>query len=831
MDVNKNLEIETTGEENEGPSLNFQTIYQAVVLNWPWFLLSIIVCIGISYTYLRYTTPIYQAYAKFLVKEESRGGYRGGSLGNMSDLGIISNSTGFDNEIEILHSHSLATRAVKDLKLYVNYTMEGKIKDHIVYKKQPITVDIDATHLNQLNAPITLTITRKGSQYEINGTYYVPITENSSEGPFTISKKFNSLPATVYTRAGILTFSANEKYILKEGDVENVVIKSPQSQAYKYTGALAITPTSKTTTIAQLVLTDEVPQRAIDYLNRLLTVYNLQANEDKNAVALQTEKFINKRLEKINTELGATEGDLENYKQKNNMVELKLNATRSLSNQDATSKQLTEIETQIALLNSVVDFMFESKRAFQILPSNIGLTDPSSVQLIGKYNELVLERNRLLRSASENSPVVEPITEQLTELTENIGRAIKQTRRNLEIQRDAIYSEYQKFNSEIAETPEQERMLTQIGRQQEVKSSLYLILLQKREENSISLAATADKGKMIDEPQFGGQVSPKSTNIYLMGLLAGIAIPAIFIFLIRFMRYKIEGHDDVVKLTKLPIIGDVAIASEKAKTKANIVVQANKNNQIEEIFRSIRTNLQFILSEGQKVVIFTSGDSGEGKTFNCANLAVSFALLNKKVLIVGLDIRKPRLSELFERHDHTHGISSLLVKANPTYEEIKAQIVPSGINDNLELLMAGPIPPNPTELLTNKSLDIIFNHLREHYDYILVDTAPIGLVTDTFHIGRVADATVYICRADHTPKASLSVINEIAKEKKLPKVSIVINGIDMSKKKYGYMYGYGKYGKYGKFGRNHYGSYGNYGNYGNYANIHYGNKDDDSIKR
>lgn len=828
MDVNKNFDIETTNEEEESSSFNFQTIYQAFILNWQWFLLSIIICLGASYLYLRYTTPTYQAFAKFLIKEGNNRGYRG-TLSNMTEFGMISNSTGFENEIEILHSHSIATHAVRDLKIYVNYSMEGRIKDHILYKKQPITVDIDATSLEKLNSPINLTIMRNGTIYEVEGTYYVPINDNSNEDPFTIKRKFSSLPATLHTRAGIISLTANNGYTLNDGEIEKVSITSPRFCAYKYTGSLTITPASKTTTIAQMQLIDEIPQRAIDYLNQLVIVYNQQANEDKNAVALQTEKFINSRLEKISTELGATEGQLEDYKQRNNMIEFKLNAGQSLGNQNEAYKRLTEMETQIALLNSVAEFMNESGRNLQVLPSNVGLSDGSSTQLINKYNELVLERNRLLRSASENSPVVETITEEITELRTNIRRAINQTRKNLDIQRDAIYSEFAKYNTKIAETPEQERILTQIGRQQEVKSGLYLMLLQKREENSISLAATADKGKMIDEPQFGGQVSPKSSMIMLIGLLVGFAIPALLVFLIRFLRYRIEGHDDVARLTKLPIIGDVAIASDKVKSKANIVVQENKNNHIEEIFRSIRTNLQFTLSEGQKTIMFTSGESGEGKTFNCANLAVSFALLNKKVLIVGLDIRKPRLAELFEVKDHHHGITPLLVKNNPTYEEIKTQIVPSGINDNLELLMAGPIPPNPTELLSHKSLDIIFNHLREHYDYILIDTAPIGLVTDTFQIGRIADTTIYICRADYTPKASLAIINNIAKEKKLPKVSIVINGIDMSKKKYGYMYGYGKYGKYSKYGRSGY--YSNYGGYGNYANSHYGNKNDDSLKR
>ncbi|MFA6832710.1 MAG: polysaccharide biosynthesis tyrosine autokinase, partial [Bacteroidaceae bacterium] len=450
------------------------------------------------------------------------------------------------------------------------------------------------------------------------------------------------------------------------------------------------------------------------------------------------------------------------------------------------------------------------------------------------YNQLALQRNRLLRSASETSPTVTPITSQMDELNNTIKRAMNQSKRNLEIQRNSVASQYGKYQGLIQASPEQERILTQIGRQQDVKSGLYLMLLQKREENSISLAATADKGKLIDDPVVNGRVSPKANIIFLLALILGIAIPSLVLYLIQFFRYRIEGHEDVEKLTNLPILADVAVANESAKTKADIVVHENQNNQMEEIFRSMRTNLQFMLKEGEKVIMFTSFSSGEGKTFNASNLAVSMALLGKKVVLVGLDIRKPRLAQLFEINDHHHGISLLLTKDSPSVEEITSQIVPSGVNNNLDLLMAGPIPPNPTELIERPSLDVIINHLKERYDYVLIDTAPVGLVTDTLHIGRIADATIYMCRADFTPKASFIFINQLAAEEKMPNISIVINGIDMSKKKYGYYYGYGNYGKYGRYGnykKNSPGFYSSgYGNYGNYSNSRYGDKNDSSVK-
>ena len=837
MEETTKLEQGKEQEVREGlSSFDFATLYRTIVLNWYWFVLSLIIFGSLGAIYLRYTTPMYQSTAKLLIKDESGSNRRGQSLQNMSNLGIISNSTGIDNEMEILTSHSLAEDAIRDLKLYVNYSTKGRVKDVILYRNQPLNVDVDPEHLEKLNAPIDLTITKDSIFYIVSGTYYVPTNDNSNEGPYSINRKITNLPATIATRAGIITISSNYGHTLKNSDVLNVSILSPRMAANKYTSELQVSQTAKSTSIAQLQLTDEVPQRSLDYLKQLAIVYNRQANEDKNTIALRTDKFINDRLSKINTELGKTEGELQNYKQKNGIVELQMNAGNSVANQNNSELKLADVETQIELFNTIAREVESSSRNLtQVIPSNVGLDDQSSTSLINKYNELVLERNRLLRSASESSPVVEPLTAQIRELNGNIRRAIAAARQNLLIQRDAVSAQVNKYNGQVAETPQQERMLTQIDRQQEVKSGLYLMLLQKREENSISLAATADKGKLIDDPQLVGKISPKSTSIMMVALLIGLVIPVLVILVLQFFRYKIEGHDDVARLTKLPIIADVEVASNKAKGKADIVVHENQNNQMEEIFRSMRTNLQFMLKEGQKVVLFTSSTSGEGKTFNAANLSVSFGLLGKKVILVGLDIRRPRLAELFGINDHKHGITNLLVKDNPTAEELQEQILPSGVNKNLDLLMAGPIPPNPAELIARNSLDIIINLLKEKYDYIMIDTAPVGLVTDTLQIARVVDASIYMCRADYTPKSSFNLINALANENKFPNMAIVLNGIDMSKRKYSYYYGYGGYGKYGRYGRasygTSYGQYGNYGNYGNYTNSHYGNKNDNSVKR
>lgn len=830
MEENKNLGLASPmGEQEETSSINFQTIYTAVILHWKWFVLSLIICMGCAMIYLRYKTPVYQAYAKLLIKDDDSRG-RGGKSGVLttSNLGIMSNSTGIDNEMEILSSLSIAQQAVRDLKLYVNYSLEGKVKDHLIYNSEPISVDLDPSHLEKLNYPISLEINRKGSSYTVTGEYLNPKTGVTN----SIEKTITSFPTRIDTKTGIITLQSNgDRDLLPEGRALKVTILSPKSVAAKYAGSLSVSQTSKTTTIAELVLKDESPQRAVDYLRQLAICYNRQANEDKNEIAVRTEEFINGRLEKINAELGSTEGSLEEYKKRNNMVELKMNAAQAVQNQDVYSQKLAEANTQMALLNSISEYLNDPSNKYQTLPSNVGLSDASATSLIDKYNDIVITRNRLLRSASESSPTVTPLTAQLDDLTSSIKRAMIQARKSMEIERNNIANMYGRYASQTNATPEQERILTQIGRQQDVKSGLYLMLLQKREENSISLAATADKGKLIDDPQYMGKVSPKSSMIMLIALILGLAIPAGVIFIVNFMRYKIEGHDDVAKLTSLPILADIAVASETAKTKADIVVHENQNNQMEEVFRSLRTNLQFIMAENEKVVLFTSSTSGEGKTFTAANLAVSFALLDKKVVLVGLDIRKPRLAELFEINDHQHGITNLLTQPDPTAADVKKQILKSGISNNLDILMAGPIPPNPAELVARKSLDQVIDILKETYDYVLIDSAPVGLVTDTLQIGRVANATVFLCRADYTPKEAFGYINDLAKEKKLPNMCVVINGIDMSKKKYGYYYGYGRYGKYGRYGRYGHksGTYG--GTYGSYTSSHYGDVNDTSVKQ
>lgn len=816
-----------------GRSIDYRKLYAILVLNWHWFLLSLLLCIGGAVAYLKLTEPVYCVSARMLIKgEEKNNGSQ--MLSNMEDFGFLTNSTGIENEMEILKSRILLRNVVKDLKLYTEYRRVEQILKPIVYGKQPLNVDLDPMHLDSIDREllngvnsIEMTLSRDGQYYVVQGQVLL-----NDEVTETFARKFKTLPASFRCSLGSLTFTTNIGHGLDTMSVCAIKILPPMQVATQYLSALTIVPTSDKTSIALLTLKDINIKRGMDFLQHLTVCYNRQANADKNEIALKTEEFINDRINKINKELGSTEGSIEEFKRRNAVTDVGIDASSSVQMSSQFSAQLSEANAQVQIIDNLRQYVNNSSNRYQVIPTNIGINDATSTQLINSYNTAVQARNKLLKAASEKAPQVQTLTATIDELQTSIQNSLLQARRSADINRQGIQSQYNKFQGKVSAAPVAERVLNQIGRQQDVKSSLYMMLLQKREENTISLAATADKGKLIDEPILEGKVSPKTLVILLASILLGILIPVFFIWLRSLFRYKVEGHDDVANLTTLPIVADVAVASEQAKGSAGIAVQADSNTQIDEIFRSLRTNIQFMLKGSEKVIMFTSASSGEGKTFNAANLSMSFALLGKKVILCGLDIRKPALGRLFNVSEHASGgITSLLTMEKVEEKDVKSQIVASGLNPNLDLLLAGPIPPNPTELLARDSFGEVVAILRQLYDYVIFDTAPVGLVSDTLQIGKQADVTVFVCRADYTPKSALTILNDLVGEGKLPNPCVILNGIDMSKRKYGYYYGYGRYGKVGRYGYGQYGKLGHYGTYGQYAASHYGSKDDNSIKK
>ena len=798
-------------KEEESSVFSLSTIWTIVILHWQWIVLSTIIALCIAFCYLRYTQPVFTSAMKVLIKDDEGNRRAMGGQMNLENMGLITNSNGFDNELEILTSTNVNSRVVKSLKLYVNYAIEGRVKKMEQYQNNPIIVDMPQHQLAVLRTPIQLEMTKTGKGLHVKGKVSI----SGQSEPVTFERDITKLPGSINTPMGVIIFQQNPGAKWKDETLYAVILPV-ETAARLYRSKLSAGATSKFTTVAQITFTDTQVGRSLDYLNELLKCYNDDANEDKNEVAMKTEEFIKERIDFIRGELDVTEGDLEQYKKSNELINLTNNATTALSSTTEYQKQQVELETQLNIINGLVNYLNNPANAMQVIPANIGLKDANLNGLISKYNDAVLQRNRLLKSSSEDNPFVQRLTSQLEEMWPSIKMSLDAIRSDVMTQKSSADKQYSMYSSRISSTPTQERALTNMSRQQEIKANLYLMLLQKREENYISLASTAAKARIIDSPQFVGKVSPKNSIIWLIALILGVGFPIGLYILRNLLRYRIEGREDIEKLTKINILADIPLAGKTVDGEKALVVRENTNDAMEEAFRGLRTNLRFILEGDENVILCTSCIPSEGKTFVTTNLGMSLALLGKKVIVVGLDIRKPRLVKLFGIPADKKGITTFLSGTDSSYEALEKQIVHGVINENLDVLPAGIIPPNPGELISREQLDRAVALLKEHYDYVLLDTPPIGLVSDTLSIGRVADMCLFVCRADFSLRSNFNLINGFNDEGKLPKINLVLNGVDLKKKKYGYYYGYGKYGKYGKYGYG-YGRYGHYGVYGHYG--------------
>lgn len=795
--------------EEEHSGFNLAALWKIVVLHWYWIVLSTIVALGAAFGYLKYTRPVYASNMKILVKDEDSRSrmYRGGQLA-LESMGVISNSNGFDNELEILTSSNISQRVVKSLKLYVSYELDGRLRNHELYKNNPYIVDMPENQLVDLHSLIQLKIDRQGDGVHVAGDIYVP----RSKEPILFERSVKELPGSFNTPVGTITLQRNPGVGAELPEQAMYATIMPLEYAAKaYGSRLSVSASSKTTTVAVLNYLDTQPERAIDYLNELFRSYNEDANEDKNEVALKTEEFLKNRISAIREELDATESNLESYKKKNELINLTNDASNALNKLTEYQKEQVELETQLNLVTALLDYVDDPRNAFNVVPSNLGLKDADMSNLLNKYNDYVLQRNRLLKSSSPENPYVKRLTAQLEEMWPTIRLSLKSVRENILTQKRSAEDQYNLFSRRVGEVPTQERSLNNIIRQQEIKVELYLMLLQKREENYISLNSTAAKARVIDDPRSTGKVSPKTKVILLGALVLGLCFPVGLIYLLGLLRYRIEGREDVEMLTKIPVLADIPLAPKSLDGELSLAVRENSNDMMEEAFRGLRTNLRFILSEKENVIACTSCIPGEGKTFVSTNLAMSLALLGKRVIIVGLDIRKPRLVKLFGLSSDHRGITTFLSSDSGDFQDLDKQIHHAVLNPNLDVLPAGVIPPNPGELISREQLDHAIALLREHYDYVIVDTPPVGLVSDTLSAARVADMTIMVCRADYSPRNNFQLINALHHDNKMPKITLVLNGIDLKKRKYGYYYGYGKYGKYGHYG--HYGVYGHYGSH------------------
>ncbi|GAK36120.1 GumC family protein [Bacteroides graminisolvens] len=785
-----NQENSAKNYSEQEQSLNIQELLLRYLNYWPWFVGSVVACVAVAFLYLKMTTPVYNVSAAIMIKDDKKGGSMASEMAAFQDLGLFAQSTNFDNELEVLKSKSLIKQVILEMNAYSSYNVRQGLRTVELYKESPLLVEMTPQENDLLHTDIEMEVVLQAdSSIQVTGTY--------DEQSF--QQELKKLPGYIHTPAGRVTFAYRHDVPALAHNEITVVVSPAMAVTKRVLGNLSIAPTSKTTSVASLSFKCHNRKKGEDFLAKLVEMYNRDTNNDKNVVGVKTEQFINDRIAIISGELGSTEQELESYKRRSGLTDPKQDAQVYLQENSQYEQKRIENATQINLITYLQEYVQNPANKESVIPANVGLQDMSLATLINSYNDQVLERDRLLRTSSPNNPVIQNLNTSIKAQHANVINSIASVRNGLLIAKQDIERQAGKYNVRIEQAPEQERILTNISRQQEIKSGLYLMLLQKREENSITMAATADNAKIIDAPLADNiPVSPKSSLILLIGLILGVVIPAGVIYVMDLLQFKIGTRHDVEKLTTMPILGEIPLQAETDGNRT-IVVRENENNMMAETFRSLRTNLQFMLSsEDHKVILFTSTSPGEGKTFTSVNLAVSLALLGKKVVLLGLDIRKPRLAEHFGFSHKLEGITKFLSGGT---NDIFSLLIDSGVTENLKVLPAGMVPPNPAELLASPRLEKAIDALKEKFDYVLLDTAPVALVTDTLIAGRVADLSVYVCRSEVTHKSDFELVNEIRKERKLPHMALVVNAVNLESKRYGYGYGYGKYGKYGRYGK------------------------------
>ena len=791
---------QTPLQESKEESINLYEIIFKYLVYWHWFVVGVVVMIVLTWIWLRYQAPVYNVTASVLIQEQdqrSGGASSTSPLAAMQDLGMFSMSNNFDNEVEILQSRTLLKKVVTTLGLYTSVSQKRVFGyDMPLYKKSPISVFMTPGEAEELYAPVELDLSyTTDKKLSVKATY--TLDEESDEE--TMRQDFDKFPAVLTTPVGIISFMVTDSLPVEEDVDLKAYINSPVAVAKSYGTNLTVEPTSKTTTIAKLSVQNTDRARAMDFINCLVALYNQDANDEKNEVAEKTAEFIEERLLIINDELGSTESRLADFKQRSGLTDLVSDAQLALQENSKYNQQRVANETQISLVTFLRDYINNPANRNEVIPSNVGLEDKGLSTAIDQYNAQLGERKRLLLTSSEENPAVVKLDANLEAMRHSVQTTVASVLRGLEITKKDLDRQARKFEGRISQAPEQEKEFMSISRQQEIKATLYTMLLQKREENAITLAATANNGRIIEEAlPDKDPVSPKKKIFYLAALVLGLGIPFGIIYLIDLLKYKIENRGDVEKITTVPVIGEIPVC--KKPERGAIVVHENMNDIMEETFRGLRTNLLFMLRPDERVIMFSSTMPGEGKSFVAGNLAVSLAFMGKKVLIMGMDIRKPGLNKVFNLSRRGMGITSYL--SDPEHVDLFEMVQHSDISPNLDIIPGGPIPPNPTELVARNTLDDVIARFKERYDYIIMDTAPIGMVTDSAIISRVADMLVYVCRADVTPKGGFGYINVLQKENKIPHLATVINGIDMTKRKNSYGYGYGqKYGYgYGKSG-------------------------------
>lgn len=776
MADNNKPKIDTTSPVDE--VLDTTGLLLDFLAHWKWFVLSAVAFLIGAYFYIATIVPMYQVNASIYLNNSESQAKNAVAMDPYNPLVAMKNYID-ETELEILRSRNNVIDIVDSLNMAYSYWRAGNLRDIPLYGNNAVSARLDSVSLSNLGAQIALTV-ENGSEKEkfnVTSTTWVNGAEDKQEFENV------TLPCDIELSQGTVTLE-RVKHIPALTGTEKIYIRNPRGVAGALSGALNIAFAEKSPTIVRIGYTTPVIQQGVDVINTLIDFYNRQIIEDKNRSAIQTEAFILERLVMINDELRDVEQRLLEYRQAHNISDLQQQVSSSLNTKNSTESQLAEVEAQRQIINSIEN-MVSKADAYDALPAVS--SDAALNAIIEAYNKKVNQLNRMLESSTSDNPVVRSLQDELTRDKSRLLQSINSVKNNLNVRKGSIQAIEGRSAGQLAALPPVDKGLQEIFREQQVKVNIYTFLLQRREEIALQKTLATPTARLIDDPVGYGPVSPRTASIYLIALLIGLAVPAAIIFLKRLFFPVFKDQEELQRLTNVPIIGE--ISADTAKEAKPIVVGANVSTPIAELFRLLRNNIGFTKNGMEKhVILVTSSISGEGKTFVATNLAMTYALTGKKVVVVGMDIRRPVLAHQFGLTNQ-EGVTTFL---SGQINDITKLIHQSKESENLYILPAGPVPPNPNELLLSENMTRMMDQLRNDFDYVILDTAPIGVISDSFLIIPHSDIQLYVTRASYSTKSCLKVLHQAVRDNRLSDPYIILNGVDITSNSYTYR----KYGHY-----------------------------------
>lgn len=768
-------------EEND--TLNIREELEKYLFHWKWFVLGTFLALFLAFLYLRYTAPQYTATASILIKDNQKSGISK-ELETFKDMGIVGGSSvnNTDNEIEIIKSRKIIGQVIDSLNFNISYFREGRVITSEVYEDNPISFNFiqKNDYIKGKDTTLTISIDNKKDRFSFLEADKTVISTHAFDTP-------------INTKIGV--FEVNKNHELKK--VENseffINILERSKVIDYYRNKVSVNPVNKNSSVLSLSITDKVKQKSEDFLNELIRQYNLDAINDKSEVSQKTRDFIADRIDKIGSDLNKIQDSVKRFKNINNTSGLSEEGSIALQNASKSNEKIVGLKSELFLAESVYDNLIQQNNSIdQTLPPNLGFKDLSVTESIINYNELVGKKSNLKLTAGLENPILIRYDKEIVIQRKNLLKSIENHVSSLRFQLNQVEKAAKNIYSKVSAIPELERGFIDIARQQEIISELFSYLLKKKEETDISLAVTVANAKIIDKAYSPKEpVSPKKKIIYLAAILLGLIIPFVIIYVRNLLDTKIHSKKDIEAALTVPFLGDIP----RSESKEKVIVGSNERSSGSEAFRLIRTNLDFMLASNNKpskFVFITSTTSGEGKSFISINLAATLSLSGKRVLLIGMDLRAPKVTEYLGL-ESKKGVTNYITSNNLTFDSLKFTIPEA---KGLDIVSSGAIPPNPAELLSGKNVENLFKEIKEtqNYDYIVVDTAPVNLVTDTLLISKYADMFLYVVRANYLDKRLLEVPQDLYNKKRLPNMSIVLNDTD-PKRSYGY--GYGGYGSYG----------------------------------